>query len=91
MSSRNSIYRVNSSFFHHSAGDEEWLDIDTAYASLASSSRKKETERKILRDRRSVLMAEIAQVEEVMEIVERWTPVTPEYQEGLKMFSECEY
>lgn len=68
MGTRELIEKANDKFFNVTSAHEDFFDIETTYSKQLSGTRKTETIRKQLRDRRTTLIIELSQVEELMDI-----------------------
>lgn len=71
--------------------DDDFVDIDKAYSKQMSATRRMETRRKFLRSRITTISLELAHVEELMGLEERWTPTLADYQAAVKLRNEREY
>ena len=61
------------------------------YDQALSRTRKKETERRFLSERKEQILLEIVTLESHLGISSRWTPLTPEYQEAVQYSATRDY
>ncbi|KAK7045872.1 hypothetical protein VNI00_007301 [Paramarasmius palmivorus] len=71
--------------------DYQFIAPDKSYSQELSQTRKLETQRKVLTEERARLSFEIANMEDAMNIPQRWEPSSKEYQATLKYMKECQY
>ncbi|KAG6846906.1 hypothetical protein H0H93_011185, partial [Arthromyces matolae] len=87
-----SNYDSASSLFRtQTPADYQFISPDRQYGDNVSSTRKTDTSRRHLAERRDNLLHEIIQLEDKMGILTRWTPLHPEYQSTKKFIAERQY
>ncbi|KAK7451705.1 hypothetical protein VKT23_012384 [Stygiomarasmius scandens] len=88
-----SVENASAQFNTLTADDYQPLQPSESYSSNLSSTRKAETQRRYLREKREQVLYELVQMECAMGIAEgdRWKPTDPPYLETLKYINEREY
>ncbi|KAG6839861.1 hypothetical protein C0991_011015 [Blastosporella zonata] len=85
-------YKNASSVFHtQTPQDYQFIAPDHVYAHNLSTTRRADTSRRHLLERRDIILHDIIQIEDKMGIQCRWTPSMSEYQATRQYISECRY
>ncbi|KAG6807975.1 hypothetical protein H0H92_005850, partial [Tricholoma furcatifolium] len=80
------------SLFHtQTPSDYQFVSPELSYSSNLSETRRTDTARRQLNDRRDALLLEVAQLEVKMNIHTRWTPTSPQYTQVAKYMANRKY